>query len=92
VPPCDHLRAGSRGRSAILSPRGEGSQAAFGLGAPGYSDDRNVKLVLEKKEDIKMRLKRSPDDGDARTARSFRKGGAYRAAARDRGERPHYPP
>jgi hypothetical protein len=38
---------------------------AFDLGAPGYSHDRNVKLVLEKKEDIKKRLKRSPDDGDA---------------------------
>jgi hypothetical protein len=30
---------------------------AFDLGAPGYSHDRNVKLVLEKKEDIKKRLK-----------------------------------
>ena len=38
---------------------------AFDLGAPGYSHDRNVKLVLEKKEDIKKPLKRSPDDGDA---------------------------
>jgi hypothetical protein len=27
--------------------------------------ERNVKLVHEKKEDIKKRLKRSPDDGDA---------------------------
>ena len=38
---------------------------AFDLGAPGYSHDRKVKLALEKKEDIKKRLKRSPDDGDA---------------------------
>ena len=34
-------------------------------GAPGDSHDRNVKLVLEKKEDIKKRLKRSPDDAEA---------------------------
>ena len=38
---------------------------AFDLGAPGYAHDRSVRLVLEKKEDIKKRLKRSPDDGDA---------------------------
>jgi hypothetical protein len=34
------------------------AKLAFDLGAPGYSHDRNVKLVLEKKEDIKKRLKR----------------------------------
>ena len=41
------------------------AKLAFDLGASRYSHDRNVKLVLEKKEDINKRLKRSPDDGDA---------------------------
>lgn len=33
--------------------------------APGYSYDSTSRVKLEKKEDIKKRLKRSPDEGDA---------------------------
>ena len=35
------------------------------LASPGYRHDNATRLLLEKKEDMKKRIGRSPDDGDS---------------------------